>query len=151
MEETVLCYIKKEHQYLMLLRNKKKHDLNNAKWIGVGGHIEIGETKEEALLREVNEETGLTLLSYQYHGKVIFKNDDYQEVMYLYTSDSFTGELINCDEGELQWIDIDKVLSLNIWEGDKEFLKLLIDNEKDFILALTYHGDKLINTEIKRL
>lgn len=151
MEETVLCYIKKEHQYLMLLRNKKKNDLNNAKWIGVGGHIEIGEAKEEALLREVKEETGLILLSYQYHGKVIFKNNNYQEVMYLYTSDSFTGELIDCDEGELHWVDIDKVLSLNIWEGDKEFLKLLVNNEKDFILALTYHGDKLINTEIKRL
>ena len=51
--QTVLCYLEKQGQYLMLYRNKKQNDINAGKWIGVGGKIEPGETPEEALLREV--------------------------------------------------------------------------------------------------
>ena len=144
MDETVLCYIEKDHQFLMLYRNKEKHDLNHGKWIGIGGHLEKGETKESALIREVKEETGLNLLNYQHRGNIIFKNEEYEEIMYLYTSNSFIGELIVCDEGELAWVDIDKVLSLPSWEGDKVFLPLLIHTDNFISLQLTYEKDHLV-------
>ena len=96
-DKTVLCYIKKDDSYLLMLRNKKHDDLNESKWIGVGGHIEKGEKKEEAVIREAKEETGLDLLAVTYRGEILFINDDYQEVMYLFTSDKFQGNLIECD------------------------------------------------------
>ncbi len=147
MEETVLCYIENEHRYLMLFRNKKKKDINRQKYIGIGGHLEPGESKEEALIREAKEETGLTLLSYRYRAKLLFINDDFQEIMYLFTADKFTGELIPCDEGELKWIDIDNVLKIPHWEGDEYFLKKLLDNSPYFEMSLIYSKDKLIKVK----
>ena len=144
MDETVLCYIEKDHKFLMLYRNKEKNDLNHGKWIGIGGHLEKGETKEEALIREIKEETGLTLLSYKHRGNIIFQNEEYEEVMYLYTSDCFIGEVRECDEGELSWVDIDKVMSLPSWEGDKVFLPLLIHTDKFISLKLRYENDHLV-------
>ena len=147
MEETVLCYIEKEHRYLMLLRNKKKKDINKEKYIGVGGHLEPGETKESALLREVKEETGLTLLNYQYRGRLFFINDDFQEIIHLYTSDKFIGDIIPCNEGELHWINIDKLLDYPHWEGDEYFLKKLIDNVPYFEMTLIYSNNIFIEAK----
>ena len=147
MIETVLCYIEDKHRYLMLLRNKKKEDINKGKYIGIGGYLEPGESKEVALLREVKEETGLTLLSYQYRGKILFVNDDFQEIMYLFTADKFKGELIPCDEGELKWIDIDEILKLPHWEGDEYFLKKLLDNSPYFEMSLIYSKDQLVEVK----
>ena len=130
MDKTVLCYLIKDDSYLMLYRNKKENDMNEGKYLGIGGHIEPGETKEEACKREIKEETGLDVNRLDYHGFVEFYNDDYQEMMYLFTSDDFSGELIECNEGTLSWVKIDKVLDLNIWEGDKLFLPKLKTNEK---------------------
>lgn len=146
-EKTVLCYLNRGNEYLFLHRNKRKNDLNEGKWIGVGGHIEIGETKEEALIREVKEETGLTLKSYTYRGEIYFVNDDYSEIMYLYISDDFAGELIDCDEGQLAWINKDKVFDLNLWEGDRAFLKKLFFTNEIIKMTLVYKGKKLV--EIK--
>lgn len=144
MDKTVLCYLHREDKYLLLYRNKKKADINEGKWIGIGGHLELGETKEQALIREVKEETGLTINSYEYRGDLIFINDDYEEIMYLFTSDDFSGDIIECDEGELHWIDKDKILNLNLWEGDKAFLPKLL-NSKEFInMTLRYSKDQLI-------
>ena len=144
MDKTVLCYLHREDKYLLLYRNKKKADINEGKWIGIGGHLELGETKEQALIREVKEETGLTINSYEYRGDLIFINDDYEEIMYLFTSDDFSGDIIECDEGELHWIDKDKILSLNLWEGDRTFLPKLL-NSKEFInMTLRYSKDQLI-------
>lgn len=144
MEETVLCYLEKDNQYLMLLRNKKKHDINANKWIGVGGHIEKGESKEEALKREVKEETGLTINSYKYRGELLFVNDDFEEIMYLYTSNDFSGELIECDEGELRYINKSEIMNLNLWEGDKAFLSLLINTDQFIKMKLIYKADQLV-------
>ena len=106
MKMTTLCYIEKDGKYLMLHRVKKHHDINAGKWIGVGGHVENGETPEECLLREVKEETGLTLISYRLHGLVTFLSDACEpELMCVFTADAFDGELIESDEGELAWVD----------------------------------------------
>ena len=151
MNFTTLCYIEKENKYLMLHRTSKKKDGNKDKWIGVGGHFEKGESPEDCLLREVKEETGLELTSYQFRGIVTFISDEWpDEYMCLYTADRYTGDIGNCDEGELVWVEKGKIMDLNIWEGDKIFLKLLTENQPFFSLKLEYKGDKLINTVLNK-
>ncbi len=146
MEETVLCYLIRDNSYLMLKRNKKKNDMNENKYIGVGGHIEKGETIYDACKREVLEETGYIINSLNYHGKVLFINNDFEEMMYLFTSDDFSGTEIICDEGELFWIPINQIESLNLWEGDKIFLPKLKNNE-EINIKLIYNNDKFIGWE----
>ena len=146
-EYTTMIYLKKDDCYLLLLRNKEKNDINEGKWIGVGGHLEKGETKEHALLRETKEETGLEVKHFEYRGKLLFVNDDFEEVMYLYLVDSVSGNLIECDEGELKWIKEEELMSLDMWEGDKVFLPILLD-KKDFIyLKLIYKNDTFVKSE----
>ena len=147
---TTLCYIEKEDRYLMLHRTKKEKDINKGKWIGVGGHAYDGETPEECLLREVKEETGLTLTSYKFRGLITFISDECEpELMCLFTADGFTGEQCVCDEGDLAWIDKSQVAGLPTWEGDAVFLKLLLEGEKRFFtLKLRYEGDKLVENAV---
>ena len=126
MRNTTLCYIEKDGQYLMLYRIKKKIDINKGKWIGVGGHCEEGESPDECVIRETREETGLQLHQAKARGLVTFISNQWEtEYMHLFTADDFDGELIECNEGELAWIDKDKIMELPLWEGDKIFLKLL--------------------------
>ena len=142
---TTLCYIEQDGKYLMLHRVKKEKDINKDKWIGVGGHFEIGETPEECLLREVKEETGLTLTSWKFCGLVTFISDQWEAVEYmcLYRADGFTGSLIDCDEGTLEWVAKEKVYDLPIWEGDKIFFRLMEEQAAFFSLKLRYEGDVL--------
>ena len=145
MINTTLCYIEKDGCYLMLHRVKKKNDINHDKWIGIGGKFEDKESPEDCLLREVKEETGLTLTQWRYGGIVTFINDNYDtEFMHLFTADAFTGSLIECNEGDLEWVPIEQVLDLPIWEGDKIFLKLLQDRAPFFSLKVVYAGDTLV-------
>ena len=146
MKFTTLCYIEKDNKYLMLYRNKKKNDLNEGKWICVGGKFEEKESPDECLLREVKEETGLNLLKYKLRCLVTFVSDKWEtEHMYVYTASNFTGELKECNEGELKWIDKDKMLDLPTWEGDKLFLDRIKQNEVFFTMKVEYRGNKLVN------
>ena len=146
---TTLCYIEKEHQYLMLHRTKKENDINRDKWIGVGGHFLEDETPEECLVREVKEETGLTLTSYRFRGLITFISNEWKtEYMCLFTADGFTGDLIECDEGDLVWVDRDRIPDLNLWEGDRIFLELLESRKDFFTLKLRYEGDVLVESEV---
>ena len=141
---TTLCYIEKGDSYLMLHRASKKHDVNKDKWIGIGGHFEENESPEECLLREAKEETGLTLTSWKFRGIVTFISEGWNtEYMCLYTADGYEGEIIPCNEGVLEWIRKEDLLKLNLWEGDKIFLKLLQENAPFFSLKLAYKGDVL--------
>ncbi len=141
---TTLCYIEKGDSYLMLHRVSKKHDVNKDKWIGIGGHFEENESPEECLLREAKEETGLTLTSWKFRGIVTFISEGWNtEYMCLYTADGYEGEIIPCNEGVLEWIRKEDLLKLNLWEGDKIFLKLLQENAPFFSLKLAYKGDVL--------
>ncbi len=136
---STLCYIEREHQYLMLHRTVKEKDVNRDKWIGVGGHFEGKESPEECLLREVKEETGYTLTSWRYRGILTFVyGEDIVEYISLYTADGFEGDPIPCDEGELEWVEQDRIGELDIWEGDKIFFRLLKENRPFFSLKLVY-------------
>ena len=145
MRNTTLCYLERGRDYLMLHRVKKKVDENKDKWIGIGGKFEEGESPEDCLLREVREETGLTLTSWRYRGIVTFVSDEWgTEYMHLFTAEAWEGTLRqDCDEGVLEWIDREKLLSLPIWEGDKIFLRLLDVDAPFFSLKLRYEGARL--------
>jgi len=150
MKITSLCYIEAEGRYLMLHRvaKEKKDDPNAGKWIGVGGHFEDGESPEECMLREVYEETGLTPVSWKQRGIITFVSDQWEtEYMHLFTaeitSEDAVRELAECDEGELAWIEKEKVFDLPLWEGDKVFLKLLETEQEFFSLKLRYRGEEL--------
>ena len=151
MKMTTLCYIENNDCYLMLHRTKKKKDVNKDKWIGVGGHAEGNETPQECLLREVKEETGLLLTSYKFRGLITFISDEYEaEMMCLFTADGYTGELITCDEGELEWVKKSDVPQLPTWEGDAQFLKLLLEDEKRFFaMKLRYEGERLVEKSVE--
>lgn len=141
---TTLCYIEKNDCYLLMHRIKKEKDINKDKWIGIGGHFEPKESPEECLLREVKEETGLTLTSYRFRGIVTFVTETgLFEYMCLYTADGFEGELLDCDEGTLEWVPKSKLRELNLWQGDYIFLRLLEEREEFFSLKLVYEGDAL--------
>lgn len=145
MINTTLCYITRGDAVLMLHRVKKKNDVNKDKWIGIGGKFEGNETPDECLLREAREETGLELTSWRCRGVVTFLTDvpEEGEFMYLFTCDGFTGELKECDEGDLQWVSREFLDSLPQWEGDRIFLELLWQDAPFFLLKLRYHGDTL--------
>ena len=121
MLNSTLCYLIRGDEVLMLHRVKKKHDVNKDKWIGVGGKFLENESPDECLLREVREET----------------------YMYLFTADGFTGDLSDCDEGDLQWVSRAFLDRLPKWEGDQIFLDLLWRDAPFFLLTLRYDGDRL--------
>ena len=144
MINTTLCYIERDGAYLMLHRVKKENDLNRDKWIGVGGKFEPGESPEECLLREVREETGLTLTDWRFRGIVTFVSDRWPtEYMHLFTAGGFTGRLRECGEGMLEWVPRERLPALPHWEGDAIFLDLLARDAPFFSLKLRYEGERL--------
>ena len=145
MKNTTLCYIEQDDSYLMLHRVKKHQDPNAGKWIGVGGKFENGESPDECLVREVREETGLTLTHWRCRGIVTFVSDEWPtEYMHLFTGHTQQDPCVVCDEGDLEWVDQDKVKDLPIWTGDKIFLDLLAREVPFFSLKLSYEGDTLV-------
>lgn len=142
---TTLCYIERGDEYLMLHRTKKKNDINQDKWIGVGGKFEDKESPEDCLLREVKEETGLTLTKYEFRGIVTFVTNQWEtEYMHLFTATEFEGEIGECAEGNLEWIKKSELYTKNLWEGDKIFLKKLEEDHEFFSLKLVYQEDTLV-------
>ncbi len=145
MLNTTLCYIEQNDCYLMLHRVKKVNDVNHDKWVGVGGKFEDGESPEECVCREALEETGLTLRCPEYRGLVTFVSDKWEtEYMHLFWAGEFSGSLISCDEGTLEWVPKADMKKLNLWEGDHIFLRLLEERVPFFSLKLVYRGESLV-------
>lgn len=155
MINTSLCYIEKDNCYLMLHRVKKENDYNKDKWIGIGGKFEEAESPEDCVKREVLEETGLTLNSAEYRGIVTFVSTDkgltYSEFMHLFWSNDFSGELLECDEGNLEWVEKSKMNDLPHWEGDEIFLDLLDKKVPFFSLKLIYKDGILLEHHLNTL
>ena len=146
MKNSTLCYIYKDDECLMLHRTKKENDQSHDKWLGIGGKFEDKERPEDCALREIKEETGLTVTDYRYRGIVTFVSDEWEtEYMHLFTADGFTGNIIECDEGDLEWVKKKDVIKLPMWEGDRIFLDLIERDDPFFSLKLVYKGDRLMD------
>ena len=141
--DTTMIYLKRDGSYLLLFRNKKKNDINEGKWIGVGGRREPGETIDECAIRETKEETGLDVHSLSCYGEVLFVDENFKIMMYIYEITDFSGELIECDEGDLKWIPIKDIYNYPMWEGDKAFLPKVINHEPYFKMELHYINNVL--------
>ncbi len=151
MKNTSLCYIFRGDEVL-LLHKTRKGDGNFSKWLGIGGKFLEGETPLECVLREAKEETGLTLNNPQYRGIITFISDCWDdEIMHLFTCDDFSGEIGECDEGELLFVPREKMLSFPHWEGDKIFIDLILKDSPFFRLQLSYEGEKLKEHQIEFL
>lgn len=144
--KTTLAYIENGDTYLMIHRTKKKNDPNEGKWIGVGGHVEKGESIHAAMKREIMEETGLKVLGFRYMGYVDFLNTQCpSERMYIYKVPRYEGEMIECNEGDLMFVKKEEIGNLNLWEGDRVFMPLLeVEGKKPFELTLVYEGNELV-------
>ena len=144
MKNTTVCYLERGTQYLLLHRTKKENDENAGKWIGVGGKCEENESPEDCMLREVREETGLSVTQHRLRGVITFVSDAWEgQYMYLFTASKWHGALTDCDEGELAWVERADMLHLPLWEGDRIFLALLAEERPFFSLKLVYQGDSL--------
>lgn len=139
MKITTLCYIENEHQVLMLHRVKKDQDPNQGKWIGVGGKLESNESPKDCILREIKEETGVEVSNLILRGIVTFILPKWEnELTFVYTATCAGGELKLCEEGDLKWVNKSEVMKLNLWEGDRCFVPLLLEGHEFFSMKLIY-------------
>jgi 8-oxo-dGTP diphosphatase len=143
---TTLAYIENNNEYLMLYRNKKENDINQGKWLGIGGKVKENESLDQAMKREVYEETGFKVINYKFKGMITFVNTICEtEHIFIYIVCKYSGTIIECNEGTLKWIEKDNILNLNLWAGDKYFLEPLINNESKLInMKFIYNQDELI-------
>lgn len=150
MKLATLCYVMHEGKTLMIYRNKKENDYHEGKWNGLGGKFEQGETPEECAVRELKEETGLDTVNPRLKGIITFPMFDTKEDWYvfLFVIKEFTGELIDSPEGELAWIENDKLPALNLWEGDKIFIPWLFQ-DKFFSAKFNYENGKFTGYSVE--
>ena len=140
MRLTTLCYVEKDGCWLMLHRVKKDEDENAGKWIGIGGHLEENESPEECIRREAMEEAGIVLKDLRLRGILTFILPAWgNELTFLYTAGTDSCDLKPCDEGVLEWVPVEKVPDLPLWEGDRVFLPLLRSENDVFSLKLVYN------------
>lgn len=147
MTETVVCYIYDNDKILMIYRNKKENDINHGKYLGIGGHVEKNETPDEAVIREVKEETNLDLIKFKRRGLIHFIYNGIEELMHVYEAYEFKGVMSECDEGTLSWVEKKNLFNLNLWMGDIYFLKPMFETDKSFEFKFYYENDNLIKYE----
>jgi 8-oxo-dGTP diphosphatase len=150
MQLATLCYVMDKDRTLMLYRNKKKNDYHEGKWNGLGGKFEQGETPEECVIREVKEESGLTIKNPKLRGFITFPMFDGVKDWYvfLFTAPEFEGSLIDSREGTLEWIPNEKLLDINLWDGDKIFIPWLFE-DKFFSAKFVYENGKFISHSVE--
>jgi 8-oxo-dGTP diphosphatase len=143
-----LCYVKRDRYTLMLYRNRKANDIHVGKWNGLGGKFEVGETPEECVIREVYEESGLSICNPKLCGLLIFpkfKGNDWY--VFVFTANEFSGDLIDSPEGKLEWIADEKVMDLNLWESDHIFMPWIREG-KFFSAKFEYEGDHMCRYDV---
>ncbi len=142
MKETTQVYLEQDGKYLMLYRNKKEIDMNAGKWIAAGGKSEPGETPDSCARREVLEETGFACTKLEYRGEVFFENDIFEnEIMHIFTCSDFekAAEPVD-DEGTFAWIEKERIMELDMWEGDRLFMPFVLGKAGFFRMRLIYSG-----------
>ena len=120
-ELTVLCLIRKGSQ--ILLQNRVKAD-----WAGYtlpGGHIEPGESVVDAVIREMKEETGLTIAAPRLCGVKQFPIDDGRYLVFLFVADQFEGTLCSSAEGEMEWVERDHIAQYATVSDLEEMLQVM--------------------------
>ena len=144
-----LCYVRQAGKTLMVHRNKKANDMHMGKWNGLGGKLEPGETPEECAIREIQEESGLLVENPVFKGLLTFPGFANEEDWYafVFVASQFTGDLIDSPEGDLQWIDDAHLLELNLWDGDRIFLKWL-DQPGFFSGKFIYKNGQYVDHEV---
>lgn len=149
MKLATLCYIKNNGKTLMLHRVKKENDIHEGKWNGLGGKLQDGETPEECAIREIQEECGLCVKNPEMKGVITFPSFDGKDTWYvfLFLIKEFEGKLKESSEGDLEWIDDNKLFDLNIWDGDKIFMKWL-EQDGFFSGKFVYENGKLVNHDV---
>lgn len=123
-ELTVLCLIHKDNRYL--LQDRIKED-----WKGFtlpGGHIEKGESIMDAVIREMKEETGLTIHNPKLCGVKQFPIDNGRYIVFLFHTDEFEGEIISSREGAMHWVSKDELPSVNTVKDLNELLHVMLDD-----------------------
>ena len=145
-----ICYIDNGKEFLLLHRNKKPNDVHVGKWIGVGGKLEKGETPQECAVREILEETGLRVNKPILKGIITFPDftPDNDWYTYVFKATEFEGELIDCDEGTLEWVPYEEILSKSTWEGDYTFLSWILEDKPFFSAKFSYKGEKLVESHV---
>ena len=148
MKLATLCYVidKLQNKTLMIHRVKKENDYHEGKWNGLGGKLELGESPEDCVIREIKEEAGLIIKNPRMHGFITFPNFDKVDDWYvfIFTAEDFKGNLIDSPEGNLKWIPNDELTSLNLWDGDKIFLQWLFQ-DRFFSAKFLYENGKYKN------
>lgn len=150
MKLATLLYVQKDDKTLMLYRNKRETDYHKGKWNGLGGKFELGESPEECAIRELKEESGLIAKKVVLKGHITFPMFDGKDDWYVFvfTIPEFEGELIDCNEGELEWIPNDELVKLNLWEGDKHFIDWLFQ-DKFFSSKFNYLNGEFIDYSVE--
>lgn len=148
-----LCYVVRDNKVLMVHRVKKKNDIHKGKYNGLGGKLEKNETPYDCVIREVFEESGLKIKNPVLRGILTFPDFDGKNnwIVFVYIADKFSGRIIKSNEGVLKWVDIKNVLKLNLWEGDRYFLRYLFNTDDFFYGNFTYRKDKLISYSIRSI
>ena len=143
-----LCYVRAGGKTLMLHRNKKEGDVHRGKWNGLGGKLDAGESPEECVVRELREESGLTVHGPSLRGILTFPEFKPGEdwLVFVYVAERFEGSLAECADGDLEWVPDDRISSLPLWEGDKIFLPWL-DGVKFFSGKFVYRDGRLVSHE----
>lgn len=124
-EFTNMCMIRDKSKVVVIDRKKKD-------WPGItfpGGHVELGESFTDAVIREIKEETGLTIYSPQLCGIKDWVENQCRYVVYLYKTTHFKGELKSSAEGEVWWEDIDNLPNLNLALDMNDMLRVFIEDE----------------------
>src|SRR5437773_12385483 len=126
-------------QVLMIHRNKRPHDLHYGKFNGLGGRLEPGEDIVSGMRREIHEESGLIADRLTLRGTISwpgFGQDGEDWFGFIFRVDRWSGQpLTENPEGTLTWIDVDRLLELPLWEGDRHFLPLVFEKS-----ARQFHG-----------
>ena len=140
-ELTVLCLVRRGNE--ILLQNRVKDD-----WKGYalpGGHVESGESIVDACIREMKEETGLTVSKLKLCGIKQFPIENGRYIVFLFKTDSFEGQLCSSEEGGMEWVELDKLDAYATVSDLKELLEVMLREDLNEFQYTVLGEDWIVN------